>query len=270
MCGKTFTDDSHFCTKCGKARQKGFEITSGVNTDEDHIKEIVMQLWLGDSNRSDENKSRITNAQSLMQQSRSMLKDPEPRQEEAQTLLDHLVHRPVHPCRVAFDVFGAALILYDVFVLPLSVFAFSESDITTVLHSVSFFYWNLNLAVSFFQSFVENGSDVTTAEKTMARYLKTWFALDALVLLPDWIVFCLEHSSRDDHLDIIRLLRMCRLYRIVKLITIAGRVAQHNHTYVFSFSTHWHRPGDLHCMCCTLSCGISPKCNLNSTRILKC
>jgi hypothetical protein len=130
---------------------------------------------------------------------------------------------PTSPVRLLWDFFGACLIFYDLFALPLEAFQPPEVGATAVIDWVILFYWTLNVAASVTVGYVHHGGVVLDFSKIVRRYLKSWFAIDLLVLVPDW-VFTIESmrqkSSKGVSESATRLLRVLRLVRMVRLLRL--------------------------------------------------
>jgi CRP-like cAMP-binding protein len=138
-----------------------------------------------------------------------------------------LVAQPTSPSRVAWHVFGFIFILYDVFKLPIDhAFRPDETDFSKVIDWITLMYWTLNILASLTEGYSEHGEWVFSLRKIFLRYMKTWFPLDALILVPDW-TFAIWHLSLlgksanstafTRFLNVSRLVRIVRLLRLLKL-----------------------------------------------------
>ncbi|CAK0866886.1 unnamed protein product [Prorocentrum cordatum] len=137
-----------------------------------------------------------------------------------------LVAHPTSPSRLAWHVLGALLILSDLFRLPLELaFRPEEADFSRALDWITLLYWTLNMPAELVTGYVEHGLVVLSPRRILIRYLKTWFLVDVLVLVPDWIftIGSLRHREGGSSqgysrfLNVVRLVRLARLLRLLKL-----------------------------------------------------
>jgi len=93
---------------------------------------------------------------------------------------------PGSPARLLWDFFGAALIFYDLFKLPMETFSPPETAFSKGMDWFILCFWTLNVFASLSVGYVEHGMVVLSMRKILLRYMRTWFAVDLLVLVPDW------------------------------------------------------------------------------------
>jgi len=154
---------------------------------------------------------------------------------ETITLCDHgppscgvgrLIHYPGHPARLAWDFVGAIWIMYDAIFIPLQAFDPPETTFLTVLDMIILIYWTLNMPASLMVGYVSKGVTEMRPRKILLNYLMTWFLVDMVVVVPDWI-FLFQSLSADtseegsgDSIGLLRLLRFVRTARLVRLLKL--------------------------------------------------
>jgi len=131
---------------------------------------------------------------------------------------------PGRPARLFWDFFGAALIFYDLFKLPMETFSPPDNAFSEGMDWFILCFWTLNVLASLTVGYVEHGVVVLSMRKILLRYLRTWFAVDLVVLVPDWtfkiVDIAAAGSSDGDDGEIFRLLRVLRLIRMVRLLRL--------------------------------------------------
>eukprot|EP00930_Biecheleria_cincta_P100724 TRINITY_DN9233_c0_g1_i1.p1 TRINITY_DN9233_c0_g1~~TRINITY_DN9233_c0_g1_i1.p1 ORF type:complete len:697 (-),score=105.55 TRINITY_DN9233_c0_g1_i1:79-2169(-) len=137
----------------------------------------------------------------------------------AQGIWQYLIAGPGSLNRTIWDCIGGILIVYDVIVIPLGFFDLPEVVFLTVMDWVTLFYWSLNIFNTLTQGYVRQGSTIMAPRKILARYLSSWFWLDLVTLLPDWL-FSVVISDASFNGNSVRLLRIARLTRTVRLLRV--------------------------------------------------
>lgn len=138
--------------------------------------------------------------------------------QESLGFLRHLMIFPSSPRKMTWDVFGATLIVYDLFTISMQVFDPPETDFTKSMQWLILIYWTMNMLVSCMVGYIDKGIFVMVPIKVFLHYLKTWFIIDLVVVGSDW-AFSLSEST-DNAGSSVKLLRSLRLFRMVRLIRI--------------------------------------------------
>jgi len=138
-------------------------------------------------------------------------------------LLLQFISQPGSPRRLWFDLLGAILIVYDIVSIPLLVFSESSENVfTSIMQWVTLIFWTLNVGASFQVGYVHKGVTIVAPHKIAWNYLKTWFLLDMVILLPEWsfMFICLGQSCSNatDSVRLFRGLRIARCLRLVRLL----------------------------------------------------
>jgi len=153
----------------------------------------------------------------------SAMSDPSSPSERAHSgFVRHLISSPDSHLSVGWNLFGAVLIFYDSIRIPMGVFNFQEGAFVVAMDWLVMLFWTVSLFLSFLTGYVEDGVTIMVPWKIALHYLRTWFFLDLLVTIRDW-VFALTNLGADDTNDAslsLRFLRILRLMRVVRLLRI--------------------------------------------------
>lgn len=142
--------------------------------------------------------------------------------------LQRFVCGPHSTPQLAWSMLACVFILWYVITMPLEMFNVSWlMQVLDVAGIVTFAFWTLDIPLHFIFGIQLEGTLELRPKKLAQIYLRSWFALDVLVVLIDIFVFILEavltngmegsmiRSAR--YLRILRLLRLARLLRVIKL-----------------------------------------------------
>ncbi|CAE8596869.1 unnamed protein product [Polarella glacialis] len=134
-------------------------------------------------------------------------------------MMSKIIAFPGSLSRVCWDLIGAALILYDLFVIPMKVFDPPETLVTITMDWFTLLFWTLNVANTLTVGFVTGGNTVMSPLLILKNYLKRWFLIDCIVLVPDW-AFTVASSGADSGSESIKMLRILRLARTARLLRL--------------------------------------------------
>jgi len=102
---------------------------------------------------------------------------------------------------------------------------------TIVMDWITLIFWTINIFATLLVGYVEKGVTVMVPWKILLHYLKTWFVVDMLVVLPDWAFTITAMQGGDTSagksvklLRILRLARTIRLLRLMKLKWILAKI----------------------------------------------
>jgi len=131
---------------------------------------------------------------------------------------------PGSPNRLVWDLIGALLIFYDMIVIPLNT-SFDPPETTFVKFAdwLTLIYWSVNMLASLQVGYVEDGVIVMVPQRILKHYLKTWFVVDLIVVVPDCIMSFASlggSTSASDGGSEVKLLRSLRLVRVVRLLRL--------------------------------------------------
>eukprot|EP00930_Biecheleria_cincta_P080921 TRINITY_DN6941_c0_g3_i1.p1 TRINITY_DN6941_c0_g3~~TRINITY_DN6941_c0_g3_i1.p1 ORF type:complete len:663 (+),score=98.24 TRINITY_DN6941_c0_g3_i1:88-2076(+) len=130
--------------------------------------------------------------------------------------------------RVIWDVVGMLLLCWDMIAIPLDAFAPEPSVFVEVMDWITQMFWTGDMAMSCLTGYVDEGTVVFEPSKIMLHYLKTWFALDLVVNVPEWITVCLDAGGDGDSskpTSLLRSMRVVRSVRILRLVKLKRFIA---------------------------------------------
>lgn len=137
----------------------------------------------------------------------------------------HFIGLPHSKRRIAWEVFGVILIMYDLFALPLLAFDPPENPVTSAINYCTLLFWTFNMGASCTVGYIDEGTMVLDPRKICERYLRTWFLIDFVVVLPDWF-FTVSALLGDggtgagSSVKLLRILRLVRLTRLLRLLKL--------------------------------------------------
>ncbi|CAK0882271.1 unnamed protein product [Prorocentrum cordatum] len=132
---------------------------------------------------------------------------------------------PGSPARMVWDFLGAVLIFYDLLKLPMETFHPPETAFSIGMDWCILCFWTLNVFASLTIGYVDRRGVVVLSMRRIAlRYIRTWLAIDLLVLVPDWtstiVAAVVTRNNAGEDSDMFRLLRVLRLVRMVRLLRL--------------------------------------------------
>ncbi|CAE7763776.1 AKT5 [Symbiodinium sp. CCMP2592] len=142
-----------------------------------------------------------------------------------------LIAYPASKHRVAWDLFGGLLILYDLFMIPLKVFEYPDTLFTDAMDWMTLLFWTLNVAATLTVGFTRRGETVMAPREIFKNYLRTWCIVDVITLVPDWAFTLvriatpnLEDASSgglgEEGVRLLRILRLARTARLLRLLKL--------------------------------------------------
>jgi len=145
--------------------------------------------------------------------------DDDEREHES-AALGSWIANPSSKKRVMWDLFGMLLIMIDVVMIPFSLFDPPETTGTMVLSWVALLFWTADMPASLFVGYLDRGEIVMEFHRIVRRYLRTWFAIDCMVVVPDWVCTIVLMGNKDAGSGVQRLLRVLRIARCLRLIRL--------------------------------------------------
>jgi len=140
------------------------------------------------------------------------------------TLVQPWVRSPNTAWRVVWDIVGAALILYDLVTIPLKAFDTQGDNVFAVMDLFTLIFWTVNIPASLLVSYTSRGKTVSNPTKILQQYLKMWFWLDVVVVVPDWVVTMLSMGADPSEMkngESVKFLRIVRLVRMARILRLA-------------------------------------------------
>lgn len=122
--------------------------------------------------------------------------------------------------RLVWDIVGLLLITYDIIAIPLMVFELRATWFTIFMDWFTLVFWTGDMIQSFFLDYYEKGMRVRDRRRIVKRYLKTWFVVDVVVVVPDWLMSILDSGGAGDFVGLGRVLRAARAVRMLRLLRL--------------------------------------------------
>jgi len=123
--------------------------------------------------------------------------------------------------KLTWDMAGLILICWDVFYIPLSVLDLTPVPFTIFMDYFTLIFWTLDMLMSSVSGFYIRGDLEMSMRKIWVHYLTTWFLVDLIVVVPDWIT-TITSSGEDmaQNLKIFRAFRALRILRLLRLLKL--------------------------------------------------
>eukprot|EP00443_Scrippsiella_acuminata_P014477 CAMPEP_0115186288 /NCGR_PEP_ID=MMETSP0270-20121206/9905_1 /TAXON_ID=71861 /ORGANISM="Scrippsiella trochoidea, Strain CCMP3099" /LENGTH=873 /DNA_ID=CAMNT_0002599409 /DNA_START=83 /DNA_END=2704 /DNA_ORIENTATION=+ len=163
-----------------------------------------------------------------------------PRRAGTQIFRDLFTTSPVSKQRIIWEMLGAIMIVTDLVTIPLQAFNHTIDHLPLSVMIAKASYWSLDIPCTFFVGYYVNGMLEVRCSKTAKRYMKTWFFVDLLIVILDWVLIIfqalIENTDNPDHLAIfragrvLRLLRFARLLRLLKLHSFVSKLLESIHS----------------------------------------
>jgi len=130
-----------------------------------------------------------------------------------------LVIDPSLPQRIAWDLAGMFLITYDMIMIPVFI-CFDPDPSWWVIGMgwITLLFWTCDMIASVFTGYYADGKLVMSQKKIILNYLKGWFWVDCIVVLPDWIFKAMGSMTSIAGLG--RILRIARIARVLRLLRL--------------------------------------------------
>lgn len=122
--------------------------------------------------------------------------------------------------RLCWDLIGGFLIGYDVFMIPLRAFEPPDSGFTIFMDYLTLFFWTINVLATLTAGYIKGGVIVIRPMKIFFNYLKTWFIIDVIVLVPDYIFAFVATGNSASGGESVKMLRSLRLARTIRLLRL--------------------------------------------------
>lgn len=125
------------------------------------------------------------------------------------------------------------LIVYDVVVVPLDIFNLPENWFLTTARWIIRLYWLCDLWLCFTTGYIRpTGTIQMQVQRVAIHYLKTWFTLDIMCIVCDWLPLFSEPRTQDGFRGMhvsrsLTLLRVIRLARLSKAPELEAYISEH-------------------------------------------
>jgi hypothetical protein len=135
-----------------------------------------------------------------------------------------MITKPTSVRRLYWEVAGVCLLMYDIIMIPISFFNPKESFFLTFMEWVTQIFWTFDMVASLFTGYISQGIVVMDQPSIIRHYLRTWFWIDVLVVVPDWALtgvrLSAKSSSEDGHAGVGSLLKTVRAIRVIRLLRL--------------------------------------------------
>eukprot|EP00811_Abedinium_folium_P002270 NODE_1207_length_2560_cov_11.656391.p1 GENE.NODE_1207_length_2560_cov_11.656391~~NODE_1207_length_2560_cov_11.656391.p1 ORF type:complete len:557 (-),score=106.65 NODE_1207_length_2560_cov_11.656391:661-2331(-) len=152
----------------------------------------------------------------------------------------------ISPCsshRLVWDVAGLLLICFDLIVIPFSqAFSPPATWFSIAMDWLTLIFWTIDMCQGFFLGYFENGEYVNNNLKVVRHYLTSWFIVDCIVVVPDWVTKAMPSDGNEAYGDIgkilkgaraVRSIRLLRLLKLQRLIHKMYDMIESEHTFIF-------------------------------------
>lgn len=152
-------------------------------------------------------------------------------EDEHMTWYDIMVHiliqfrLPMSPnseVPLVWDMLGLCFIAYDVFAIPLQAFPIEEEKVPFLyaMGWITLCFWTFDIVMSNIVGFFDGPELVMQQFRITKRYLKTWFLLDAIVVIPDWFTRLAQDDGSNVWASMGRIIRSARAVRVIRLLRL--------------------------------------------------
>eukprot|EP00440_Ansanella_granifera_P019488 gb/GFBE01021168.1/.p1 GENE.gb/GFBE01021168.1/~~gb/GFBE01021168.1/.p1 ORF type:complete len:1046 (+),score=220.20 gb/GFBE01021168.1/:1-3138(+) len=146
---------------------------------------------------------------------------------EQQSCLQKFMLNPNGFVSMAWDLVSVVFVFYDLITIPLQVFDL-KSAILDVADLAVAVIWTVDIYMSFVRGITDGGAVDMRPSRIANKYVRSWFVLDAAVVMTDWMLILSSAGGGDnDNMEflsmlrgrvVLRMLRIFRLVRIMKLV----------------------------------------------------
>lgn len=141
------------------------------------------------------------------------------------------VSSPTAPWRIIWDLLTCAVLVYDLFTLPLSAFEYESLGFYEPLRYSVAVFWTFDLPATFCVGYEERGTYERRFFKVVHHYIKTWLLLDCIVVFSEWVMIAFDAPGGaasvgriGKSIRVIRVIRLFRAVRIAKLAAVTEKV----------------------------------------------
>lgn len=147
------------------------------------------------------------------------------RRTDASSCLQPYIMNPYGTKRLGWGLLGVVMILWDLVVIPLTVFELGGFEgVVDAMGYMTFSYWFLDLAGSFLVGSDMEGTLEMRPGPIAVGYLRTWFFPDLLIIILDVVLFIVtsmaSESDGAEAAETFRIARGLRLMRFIRLLRL--------------------------------------------------
>jgi len=109
---------------------------------------------------------------------------------------------------------------YDAIFIPLLVFNLKTNIFFSFMNWFTAIFWTLDVLMSVITGYHTNGLVEMRPRKILWNYFRTWFPLDILIVVSDWIVLASTTSGSTEAVGIVKFSKSLRITRILRLLRL--------------------------------------------------
>merc|ERR1712007_337666 len=124
--------------------------------------------------------------------------------------------------RILWEISGLVFICYDLLVISFTqAFSPPSSDFSIAMDWTTLCFWTGDMLQGFFLGYFEDSIYVEDQLLVLRHYFKTWFLVDCIVVLPDWITKLIDGDGAGVWGEVGKLLKAARVIRVLRLLRLA-------------------------------------------------
>ena len=134
----------------------------------------------------------------------------------------------LHPGGIRRTIWNMAValgVLHDLIFIPMYVFDLPSTPFFKIMEWITQIFWNMDMLVSLFTGYYDEGVLILEFKKTVLHYAKTWMCFDLCLISMDWAIVWLDTLGSEQEgfiqwsrtISMLRFLRLIRMLRWVKL-----------------------------------------------------
>lgn len=172
----------------------------------------VSQLTMFESKKKDWERSRSSTALERGLGSGSVLMEGNP-------WTHRFIMKPSSKYRWAWELFGLAIMVYQVYWIPFTVFDPPEYVLFVLMQWTALLYWSFDVLMTFLTGYTRrDGVTEMRPSRIAHRYLKHWFLCDIVFVALDWLSeVSLKANGLSTMKVMMRIGRFLRLLRVIKV-----------------------------------------------------
>lgn len=189
----------------------------------------LLEVWKPKSEQNNQKKSRSVVRRPSLNSSVKLHQAEEPREFQAEFKAFFIIH-PNGRLRIGWDLGSMVCVVYDMIMIPMDLFKLEPSLFLKFMEWSLRSFWTLDMPMSAVTAVILNDGRIRYDLKfILIKYIKTWLALDVLIVGSDWLGYAassgglgiLSRASR-----IFRIVRVVRLLRLFKLAKVMEAVTE--------------------------------------------
>mmetsp|Transcript_35746 Transcript_35746/g.82023 ORF Transcript_35746/g.82023 Transcript_35746/m.82023 type:complete len:822 (-) Transcript_35746:57-2522(-) len=139
---------------------------------------------------------------------------------KSQSQLLRITMRPTSKPRLFWDMASIVVVGYDALFIPLLVFGLAQTGFFAVMNWFTAIFWSLDVVMSVLTGYNTNGLVEMRLLKILQNYLRSWFGLDMLIVVSDWVVIASTTGDSTEAVGIVKFSKSLRITRILRLLRL--------------------------------------------------